>query len=400
MARTPEPIEAASERIARLVEDEQRTKPKAVRAGDVVPNVEAITCEWLTDVLCGDAADIKVIDVEITLVSVGTHARHRLRLTYDRALDQAMLPTLVFSKTLPSVENRMMVGITGHARTEGRFYTQMRPELELEIPHCYHSTVDRGSCAAIHLLEDLVETKGATFTNYETYVTREMAEDMVDLLAGLHGHFYDDRRFDDDFKWVARFTRWFMGGVTKLRVDESTEKALTKAADLIPERLLRRRNEIWPATMAALRVHEEEPETFLHSDVHIGNWYQTDNGRMGLCDWQCAGRGHWSRDLAYAISGALTIDDRRAWEVGLVRRYLAGLEDVCGRSFDFGAAWIHYRQQMLHALLNWTPTLCPSEYVPATMQTEEVSLTMIERMTAAIDDLDSIDSCSTSPQGG
>ena len=47
---------------------------------------------------------------------------------------------------------------------------------------------------------------------------------------------------------------------------------------------------------------------------------------------------------------------------------------------------------MFHALLNWTPTLCPSEKLPAAMQTEEMSLTMIERMTAAIDDLDSIDS--------
>jgi hypothetical protein len=113
---------------------------------------------------------------------------------------------------------------------------------------------------------------------------------------------------------------------------------------------------------------------------------------MGLCDWQCAGRGHWSRDLAYAISGALTIEDRRAWEVELVQRYLARLEEVAGRSFEFNEAWTFYRQQMFHALLNWTPTLCPSKHVPAAMQTEEMSLTMIERMTAAIDDLDALDS--------
>jgi hypothetical protein len=392
MAQTQETVEVASERIARLIEEEQRAKPKATKAGDLVPTIDAITCEWLTDVLCGEVQGTEVVDFEIALVSAGTHARHRLKVTYSQTADTANLPTSLFTKTLPTVENRMMVGITGHARTEGGFYTQLRPELDLEIPLCYHSTVDRNSCAAVHILEDLVATKGATFTNYETYVTREMAEDMIDLLAGLHGHFYDDPRFGDEFKWVARFTRWFMGGVTKLHVDESTERALTQAADHIPERLLARREEIWPATMAALKVHEEQPETFLHSDVHIGNWYQTDKGRMGLCDWQCAGRGHWSRDLSYAISGALTIEDRRAWEVELVRRYLARFEEVSGQSFDFDEAWILYRQQMFHALLNWTPTLCPSEYLPAAMQTEEMSLAMIERMTAAIDDLDSLDS--------
>ena len=41
--------------------------------------------------------------------------------------------------------------------------------------------------------------------------------------------------------------------------------------------------------------------------------------------------------------------------------------------------------------MNWTPTLCPTRHVPA-MQPEATSLAMIGRMTAAIDDLDSIGS--------
>jgi hypothetical protein len=392
MAKTQETVEVASERIAQVIAEEQRLKPKATKSGDIVPTIDAVTREWLTDVLCGDAIGAEVIDFEVSLVSAGTHARHRLKVNYNLAGVAAKLPTSIFTKTLPTVENRMMVGITGHARTEGRFYTQLRPELDLEIPLCFHSTVDRNSCAAIHILEDLVANKGATFTNWETYVTREMAEDMVELLAGLHAHFYDDPRFETDFKWVAQFIRWFMGGVTKLHVDESTERALTEGAHVIPDRLLARRDEIWPATMAALKIHQELPETFLHSDVHIGNWYQTDKGRMGLCDWQCAGRGHWSRDLSYAISGALTIEDRRAWEEDLVRRYLARFAEVSGHTVGFNETWTYYRQQMFHALLNWTPTLCPSEFLPAAMQTEEMSLSMIERMTAAIDDLDSLDS--------
>ena len=85
----------------------------------------------------------------------------------------------------------MIAGFNGHARVEGRFYSEVRPLLNIEAPVCYHSTYDRQTFAAIHLLEDLVATKSATFCGHKTNVTRAMAEDMVDLLAALHGRFYD-----------------------------------------------------------------------------------------------------------------------------------------------------------------------------------------------------------------
>ena len=76
-------------------------------------------------------------------------------------------------------------------------------------------------------------------------------------------------------------------------------------------------------------MHQSEPNVFLHSDVHIGNWYQSGLGRMGLCDWQCPSRGHWSRDVAYAISAALTVENRRSWERDLLARYLERLAGHC-----------------------------------------------------------------------
>jgi aminoglycoside phosphotransferase (APT) family kinase protein len=169
-----------------------------------------------------------------------------------------------------------------------------------------------------------------------------------------------------------------------------SEKAFVQAADRIPAKLLARKQEVWPATMRATAIHEAGPKTFLHSDVHIGNWYRTKAGRMGLCDWQCPSRGHWSRDFAYAVSAALAIEDRRTWERELLRRYLDALSAKTGRRFDFDEAWTLYRQQLLHALSMWSITLCHSPLLPA-MQPEEASLTMIERMTAAIADLDALD---------
>jgi hypothetical protein len=390
-ASTREGHEELASRVSRLFDEQMRAGTRARRAGDVVPTVHAITVEWLNDVLRPELGPSRVTGFSIEDVSSGTHARHRIRLEYDDASRTAGLPPTLFTKSLPDVQTRMIAGVTGHARTEGNFYVQLRPELgPLEIPRAYHSTFDPESFAALHLLEDVAASRGAVFCDWRTRVSREMAEDQVDLLAGLHGHFYDDARFENELRWVARFERWFLGGIGKLRVDYYNDMAFMRAADRIPARLLARREEVWPATLAALALHERSPRTFLHSDVHIGNWNRTRDGRMGLCDWQCAARGHFSRDLAYVLSAALDVDDRRAWERELVRRYVDRLSQTARRRFDPDEVFRDYRHQMLHALLMWTPTLCHSEHLPD-MQPEAASLCMIERMTAAIDDLDSLD---------
>jgi hypothetical protein len=56
---------------------------------------------------------------------------------------------------------------------------------------------------------------------------------------------------------------------------------------------------------------------------------------------------------------------------------------------DFNGSFMHYRRQIVHALLMWTITLCHSPLLP-NMQTEETTLAMIERISTAMADLDSL----------
>lgn len=361
---------------------------RARHLGDPVPSVDAMSAEWLTEALRARWPDVTVEDFRVEPVSEGTHHRHRVHLQLGvDAPDGA--PTSLFTKSLPTLEVRMISGITGHARAEGRFFQQIRPELRIEAPECYASWFDRDSAAAVHLLEDLVATKDATFCDSTTKVTQAMATEQVLLLAQLHGQLLSDPRLDTDFGWLVPFDRWFQGGITKLGIDTFHEQAMLQAADRIPPALMDRRPALWDAAIASLQPHVTGPTTLLHSDVHIGNWYQTGDGHMGLCDWQCIARGHWSRDLAYVVTAALTVEDRRAWEAGLVRVYAEELSRASGSAVSFDEAWLGYRRQIPHALLMWTPTLCHSDLLPH-MQSDETSLDMIERMTAAIDDLDSI----------
>jgi len=330
------------------------------------------------------------MSVAVENASAGTHERHRLRVTYNEAGEKAGLPSSIFTKSLPSFVTRMVAGFNGHARIEGGFYSEVRPLLDIEAPLCYYSTYDRETFAAIHLLEDLVHTKGATFCGHQTLVTRSMAEDMVDLLAALHGAFYGSPKLSQ-YRWLSHYAKWFQIGAEKMRTEFYTEKAFDAAAHVIPTALMARRKEIWPATIRALEIHANGPDVFLHSDVHIGNWYQTAAGRMGLCDWQCPSRGHWSRDLSYALSAALKPEDRRTWERDLLKRYLDRLAERGGVRLDFDSSFTQYRQQMSHALAMWTITLCHSPLFPS-MQGEAMTLAMIERIANAMVDLNSLDS--------
>ena len=229
----------------------------------------------------------------------------------------------IFTKSLPSIVTRMIGGFKRHGARRGKLlYADPSSARDREPPLCYHSAYDRRTFAAIHLLEDLVATKSATFCNHKTYVTRAMADDMIDLLAVAARPFL--RRSDTGGTLpVARE----LSPMVHHRCGENGHRSITPGRHLTPLpalfrlKIMARRDEVWPATMRALALHDSEPQGLIHSDVHIGNWYR--DGRRP--EWGCAtgnalSRGHWSRDFAYAVTASLTPDDRRNWERDLLAR--------------------------------------------------------------------------------
>src|SRR6267378_320734 len=250
----------AALKIGGRVAYERLARPKARLFDDVPCSPYAVTAEWLTAVLCNKTPGAIVTQVDVKPASAGTHERHQLKVSYNEEGRRAGLPVSIFTKSLPSIVTRMIGGFNGTARVEGSFFTQIRPELEIEAPLCYHSAYDRRTFAAIHLLQDLVATKSATFCNHKTYVTRAMADDMIDLLASLHGRFYGDRELATRYRWVAGYPRWFTIGAEKMNLEHYTRKAFDAASDVIPRKVLAQRDAVWPATIRALAVHESEPQ--------------------------------------------------------------------------------------------------------------------------------------------
>jgi len=374
-------------RVAAHVVWDHLVDPPA-RAREEVPwRAEAITPEWLTAVMAANVPGASAVAVDVTGGHAGSSVRREIRVRWNDAGANAGLATHLFAKTTPTLLTRLSSGMA--AAGEGRFFRELRAELPVEAPVLVHSAYDRASARSIHLFEDLVATRGASFCNWRTPVSRAQAEQIVDTLAAFHGAHYASPRFDADLRWLTTYEAFFATGA-KNGIREGHERAMIEAADVIPPALLERKPEIWPAALCALAMHEREPRALLHSDVHLGNWYVTGEGRMGLCDWALVCKGHWARDVAYALMTTLAVADRRAWERDLLRRYLERMRERCGLAISEAAAWDRYRQQSFAALLMWTPTLCHPPTMPD-MQPEAMSREMIARISAAIADLDTLD---------
>lgn len=357
-------------------------RPEA-RPGEVPFHAEAITAPWLTAVFAGAAPGARAESVRIVGGDDGSSVRRGIQVAWNAA--GAGLPTRLFAKSTPTLATRLSAGMA--APSEGRFLMEVRPSLAIEAPVCRWSGRDPDSGRSLHLFDDLTVTRGAGFCQADTVISRGQAEAMIDTLATLHGALRERAQALD---WLNTYEAFFEAG-RRSGIQDGHEQALTRAAPVIPARLLARRDEIWPAAARAAAAHAEHPRTVIHSDVHLGNWYVTADGRMGLSDWARVCRGLWARDVAYMLTAALSVEDRRVWEMDLLDRYLRKVRGGFGIDIGRDEALRAYRQQMFTALLMWTPTLCPPPMLPD-MQPERMSLKMIGRICTAIDDHDALDS--------
>jgi aminoglycoside/choline kinase family phosphotransferase len=375
------------ERIKAAYAREQLEPPKAVKAGDIPVSYEAITPEWLTTVLCKAHPGAAVTGYRLGDPDSGTSNRRRIYLEYNRAGQDAGLPASVFCKATHALVNRILLS-TAATYSEVTFYNKIRPLLNIDAPTAYLAVYDPEAWTSMIMLHDIGNE--VQFCSHKTVMDRASAENQLALLATVHGQFYDSPAFKGELAGLVTFRFRFRALDAAHGFRKCCEDGFMTAEPQIPPRLFARRAEIWPATLKSVDRQATLPETFTHNDVHLKNWYIRKRPALGLADWQVSCRGHWSRDLCYTIATGLTTADRRAWEQDLVRYYLDRLHAAGGPRISFDEAWVHYREQLLSVLAWWTVTLTPSQSMPD-MQPLDITLAFIERITHAMDDLESLD---------
>jgi hypothetical protein len=374
-----------SELAARYAQ-EQRDHPIPLTIDDIPLGYETITPQWMTRVMCRNHPGAAVTSLQLGASDEGTSSRRRIFLQYNEAGRVAGLPPSVFCKSTHTLTARARIGNVGFVEAEVNFHRRIREMLAIEAPRCWFANVNEHTFNSIVVLHDMTDV--AAFCSHDQPVTRAQAESQLRLLASLHAKFSSLPELATDYgyleTWAGQFTF-----LSKTPYQQYCIRGFDMAQDAIPPRLFARAREIFPATLVSAQRHASLPNTIIHSDVHLRNWYVAPSGEMGLNDWQCLCRGHWSRDLAYCLSTSLSIEDRRAWERELIAYYLDRLHAAGGPRIEFDFAWRHYREQLLGALAWWTGTLGqPSN--KQDMQPPEISLEFINRMATAIDDLDAL----------
>ncbi|WP_344980270.1 phosphotransferase [Streptosporangium fragile] len=332
-----------------------------------------------------------MVGVEFRGGSEGTTSRQAMTVSYNEAGREAGLPEALFAKYTARLLSRMLVGPAGAISGEARYYRLIRPGLSMEAPIGYFAAYDERSWRSMFLLEDVMTTRDARPGNPQVYVDRPMAESMVTQLAALHGAFWNSPRLESEFTWL-KSSEEFQVNLNELAGFQGVmDNGVKVSQEIMPGSVLRRCSELWPAFMRSLDLNSRPPVTLLHTDVHIGNWYVTGQKTMGLYDWQCLTKGQWAGDVTYALTSALTVDDRRAWERDLLALYLDELKRAGGEPPSFAEAWTTYRRQVFHALAFWLFTIGAGRLQPD-MQPKEFSAINVTRMAQAVEDLESFDS--------
>lgn len=379
-------VDAASVRKAFEAEDHNRP---VTRANEVPPTYNSITREWLDAVLCAEHPGAKVTEFSFDERDDGSSNRRRIFLSYNDAGQSAGLPATVFCKAAETLGNRIVLGVSETAKAEADFYRLVQPRLSIPTPNPRFAKFDPHSYAYLIMMDDMAAE--VSFPDERFTLHRQHAEQMVETLASLHSRFYRSTELGTSAIPFKTWPVWWadqMHGAPDFPL--FCGKGFEAIAPSLPERLARRRDDIWPATEASVERHNHLPHTLIHSDVHLKNWFILPDGRMGLHDWQLATIGHWSRDFAFSLATALTVEQRRDWFEDLLRLYLDRMEALGGGKNDFDDAFLNVRQQLMTVLAFWTITMCPTGDFPD-MQPERTTREFLIRIGTAIDDYGTLD---------
>lgn len=368
---------------------ERISSPRVNGPADVPVSGRQITREWLTAVLCEGHPGTAIESFRVEDASSGTSTRLRIHVTYNEAGGRAGLPETLFAKTTASFTQRLTLGLADVLEGEPGFFKHLRNDLDIEAPHGYHGAADKASGRSIVLMEDLGETKGATFCTPRTPISRPQIEDLVASMATWHARYWEAPELTVHASWLKQPSDHFHNLDRLIQMRKRSKVGTERAAAVIPNALSPLFDSLYAGLEASLRVADEGPQTLLHGDGHVGNTYITSAGRMGFTDWQVVMRGNWAFDYTYTVTTALAVEDRRSWEKDLLSLYLEKLEAAGVKAPDFDAAWLAYRRQTFYPCFAWLYTIGRGPLQPK-MQPSETSLSIIERTTNALVDLDSL----------
>jgi starch synthase len=377
---TPNPVPTrvqALGRAARVTLAAVR-EPAGAGPGRVPRSPVELTPQWLTSALGRTVTSVSPAEA-----STGTTTRASVVVSYEDGE-----PERLFVKCTASLAQRLMLGLGGLLYGEPGFYTHVRPLLEIEAPRPFFAAVDRATWRSIVVTDDVVAARGARFWAPGATIGRAEIEDLLTGLAAWHGALWDSPRLVR-WRWLRTTAEQMDLIDTLIGMANRLPAGARRAREVIPASLHGRQADLYEGLRRSMRSAAAEPPTYLHGDLHVANTYRAAGGRMGVVDWQVGLKGSWAHDFGYLLGTALDVEDRRAWEVELLELYLDRLTAAGGPRLSRARARDAYRSSLLYPYFAWVYTIGRASLQPR-FQPDDVCLTIIGRVAAAIDDLQAL----------
>jgi aminoglycoside/choline kinase family phosphotransferase len=304
----------------------------------------------------------------------------RLHLTYAPGVDGP--PTIIAKLPAADPTSRTTALNLRSYEIEVRFYQQLAPDLPIRTPHILYSDIDVATASFVLLMEDLAPAQQG---DQLAGCSVDVAEIAIDELVKLHAPRWGDPKLAE-YDWLYRDPeagRMFMMGMLPLFWNGFRERYADRLGSDV--------HEAGGALFSNLERYlssRDEPTTVVHGDYRLDNLLFGAAGGgtpIAVVDWQTCALGAGLNDVAYFIGAGLQLDDRRAHERDLVRRYHDGLVAAGVTGYGFDRCWTDYRAGTWSGLIM---AVAASMLVEQTKRGDEMFMAMAHRHARHALDLD------------
>ncbi len=278
--------------------------------------IEDLTVDWLRAALRVKHPGATLRDARLLDVNHGTCTKIRFALDMDEAGAAAGIPERVILKGGFEAHSRMMPYM--HAQ-EVHAYADVAPHSPLRLPACHFAAFDEAAGQGIVIMEDLV-ARGVRFCHPQRPETPAAVAERVTRLARHHAATWDSPaiRPGGRFDWATNVfdSTHFESLLTPDIWRSYVGSARGAAASVCFHGL----DWMKQAVADMGRLARTLPTMLIHGDTHLGNLYVDVDGEPGFFD-SLPHLAPAMYEVAYHVTGALDVPDRRRHERELVARY-------------------------------------------------------------------------------
>ncbi|WP_232495964.1 phosphotransferase [Novosphingobium kaempferiae] len=303
---------------------------------------QALDPQWLSGALAEIAAGRAIMKVEQVELIRTVATKVRFAVTFDDGETRGFC-----LKGLLDVDAMTARG-GPTCVLESEFYNKVAPVIDVRVPQCVATVIDREAQQAVTIMRDLI-VDGARFCSALDPFTADDAVQSLTQLSLLHAK--------SDFLNGADWIRPRAAELAKMSY--VTPEALQELLDGPRGDNLSPR--VRSAANLAVAIKElaardgGRPQFMIHGDAHAGNVFRTPEG-MGVIDWQLLQRGGWALDVAYHLNAVLPTEVAEVEERRLLGEYLAMMRGHGMAMPDEEQAWAQYREGVTYGYYLWSIT--------------------------------------------